>query len=381
MTQEELTRQLFHTAGDGIPAEPLAAHRVIAGARRRRGRRVAAIVAATVGLVVLGTAVVVGGHGRDRGGLPSHDPTLNPTRSTQTWREWLAGLPDGEPPGLPYIMGHTVMYASMELDLRDYRYNVVGAAPHGLLIEELAANGYQLRYGLRHEDSTERWLTPYAPAVPTVSTDGRQLAFPAGGVLRLYDLDREELVASIDAGQYASPLTITDRGIVYSGGDPRTTGKTLLWTPGREPVEMGFTPFATSTDLQYALVAEPGTPCASAVRVEADLTGTVVYEGCWRNRPLALAPDGLHVLTPDLHLIGLEDSSNIALTTARIRIWVPEAVWEDPDHVLVKVQDTDGVSGAGPVGLVRCSTDGDCESVFDRIHDVRVLDPSIRPYG
>jgi hypothetical protein len=399
MMDDATTRDLVRAAAAQIPTRPIDPDQLIAraGNAPRPSRRalgaVAAVLAVLAATGVIG--VLVDSHRSSHGDQhPTGRHTTSSTAAPSSVAAWVRALPPGALPQLPYFKGREFFNGSQRVGLKGYPYKILGAAPHGFLVQEIRS-GYEFRYGIVHGNGHLTWLTvPTFDPIETMSKDQRQLAIAGGNKIQIVDLVNERVTATFRSDSpVADLIAVTDRGVLFDTDQTYATGQANLWSAHHPVRVLPFQPFAASIDLRHALVRSGGS-CADAVEVLPEETTLVVYHGCGNARPISLSPDGLHALTPDLHTIDLRDGSAHAMSGtgtrpgfAQLSFQDHQIAWEDDTHALIELTTTGRQDGPGTSALIRCSTAGECERLFAHVprhpasgyYDVQLLDPTTQP--
>jgi hypothetical protein len=387
---EPALRPGLHKLADAAPLIIDADYRTIwqaAMARRRRRARAAVALSAASVLCAIAIVLPLSGVVQISSDDPSttRQPSHHPSDQAASVTAWIASLPTGRPPSVPYRQGSwTVHDGDQSFSTRGERYNVLDKVPGGYLVEEWpSADAYEWRVGVLDVTREVTWLNGAGRSpMPLLSPDHAYAAIASdnGTTIRVYDLRRLTEVASVEADGYASPVRFVHTGLVYSVDDLTPSAYAMLWDPahpGDDPVALGFVPQAVTGNLSRALLAVQK-PCWEAIDTAAADQRSTLYRSCGLQRTYTISPDGGHALTSDFHVIDLDRGTAARFDGAPTHgIIMPVAVWEDSEHVLLRIRrhPTRGGLHEDPV-IVRCSVVSlACEVSVDGYgKDLRLLD-------
>jgi hypothetical protein len=380
MNEREAT-DLLDKLGSQVTVGPPPVKRVLEDGKRglsRRRRLLTTSAVAAVSLVIAAAALVRPGtsvEGPTTGGptgghVRTISPTVEPGQASSV-RTWVASLPQGGPPAVPYLVGDTFHDGAASWSTRGEPYRVLDKVPGGYLVEGNPDREYAWRYGIRDGSGGVSWLgaAPEFDPLAVLSTDHSQLAVVAGSLIHLFDLEQRTELASIDAGGYVEPIQLVDAGLLYAVYSGTGNGQAHLWKPaanGGAPVDLQYIPASVSDDLTRALVPDSNIRCWRAVDVSGTQVTSTLYKSCGLQRTYTISPDGAHALTVDMKVVNLNSGTASAFADAPTDgPTMPDAVWEDSEHVLLRLELRPAPSGLDREAVtVRCSVvTSDCERV------------------
>jgi hypothetical protein len=365
MNHDEL-HDLLTRATDAIESPRLGSGALRAAGARRTGRRRSIVVSVGAALAVAAVVAAVTGplaSQRENGNPAAPSTDTAPTAGGLA--RWVAGLPEGDPPEVPYLKGMTLHLpdgSAVEIPGEDAA--IVGITVKGpvVLVEDTRSGQFTSRYLVvhtttgRHDEIPRSILGGYVQDEVT-SPDGR--LFIAGS--NVIDLQNSNVVAVLPA-HAAVLLSWTDAGVQYAD----KAGRQWLWEPRSEPWQLKEpTWFPSQLD-------------PTEVGNKNDAVGLATSEGCtevvhvyrgsqhderWGRRcqgpaAVTMSPEGSWLLTRDLGVVDAVNMTTLPLATPTPGELPPDtgAYWTSDSVVLLAL----------PWGVVRCDViTRDCERATD----------------
>lgn len=387
---DRAVRTALEAEADGIAVPSPALDELLAGGRaaaRARRRRIGTGVAAAVLAVAVGGAVAVQPHllgsqgpvgpASERTGEPAPTPTVPAT---------LADLPDGDPPGMPFLERGRLHSDGVTVGTG---FSTTSLMVGGRIVvtETLGQSGLRVVHLLDRASGEQSLLTDQASGPPVVGVDGRYAAWPVDSpdpgstTVQLWDVGKEA-----SAGTVTFPfrgvccdnpfrlLGIDAEGRVYGAGFARGRDQTWVAEPGSqasvvEGLERGFVTEVAPWGL--VLTVEPSSKSAGTTQVLGRIDSAATFRELTRvqSPQSAVSWDGASIAYLDMGRFKVRDIDSGRERTMLLPndARVVDILWEDGTSLLVQV------TGSDRDAWVRCSAEtGECElaATLRRPYDV-----------
>ncbi|WP_328991509.1 hypothetical protein OG394_35050 [Kribbella sp. NBC_01245] len=390
---DDRVKRVMTTEADRLtPTGDLARTAIRRGVRIRRGRRAAGIGIAAVGVVlaVFLPTTILNSSGPDPTASPS--PAAPPVvRATQeapnpgsaAIDQWLAGLPRGPLPRVPYLTSTYLQDGTQRVPFSAVATPndlwPIGRVPDGWLIGILPSaspDKPQLgRYSVLMQPDRFAELARGELRGAVVSPDGKRIAYaiiPAGGQPRaaVFDVGTRKEVASVGIGRTTRIDGWNAAGIWLSSlPDSAKPMQLSRWIPGKAVQELGIGAVVVPSGRTDRMVQRSGD--CDQITTFGERGFSVVAKYCgFGDSGSVLSADGAVFITADgvARTVGFQHQTQLD--------WLPgvplgDHAWEDGDQVLLAVDtETRRV-------LVRCDVhSGKCERALTAPTDSLMFGPS-----
>lgn len=220
----------------------LADEMVSRGARARRRRRTGAAVAGlALAAVLVPVLQGIGGNTSTVGPVAprpsvSHTPHPGPVQQPGAW---VARLPDGRPPLVPYLQGMTYHWSpspgeDASYPVPDINTNVFGPVHGGVMVGLTGVAGtFHPQFGIAAPDGRFLRLGEGPAYGMAASPDGREVAVADSRAreIRVYDAATGAQLSSVSAMD-ARVLSWGPGGVYYETGVLSGNGRIWAWSPG-----------------------------------------------------------------------------------------------------------------------------------------------------
>lgn len=378
---ETRLRTALHEEAGPLVAPPALADDTAARGARVHGRRRAAVAVAGVAVVALAVPFI---HA-----LTSSTTTVQPVAPSPTVRHsphrtsapepvqqpdaWVAGLPDGRPPAVPYLQGMTYHWSAQPgqdatYAVPDVNTNVFGPVRGGVAVGLMDTPAGHPEFGVAAPGGAFRRLGNGAAFGAAASPDGSRVAVGATGArqIQVYDVATGAKLSSVKAAG-ARVLSWGPGGVYYETGYLSGNEKTWVWDPGSATRPE---PATAALDRHgFGLTVDPG--CTKLVSQDG-VSGCLAVP--YSATDQVVSPDGRYVgylaTGPDRSAwVAVLDTStgrssrlSARLPATAIDFQPDNLVWESGDQLLF-VLDT-RTHGRPAASMVRCSVTGGCEVAF-----------------
>lgn len=387
-TIEKRVRTVLTAEADRLAPDPQLA--AVAIRRGRRGRRVrragltAVVTAAVVAAVAVPTFLA-----RQGGQEPAPAPTKTPSGPALIGiSKWVAELPEGPAPTVPYAKDGFLRDGQREVRLPDNARTalVFGRVDGGWFAGLPSPTGRPGRYGLLREDGTfTSYLSGRWSLGASLSPDGKQAVIGVsepGKPSRIIVLETATgtVVDSLTTpaladGPPASNASVRgwNSGGIWLNGPLRTGDPAELisrWLPGTEPVRTARRSSELLVNRTSNKMVETGGTCQQVLETSPSGSLALADRECIAYlAERALSPDGRVLMSDEGHVL---DTSG----AGRRRTDVPDLMfgeqasmrvvtWEDPSHPLLLFASVEG--DTHNYAAVRCDLDsGDCQRVLEQ---------------
>lgn len=375
---ETRLRTALHEEAGPVVAPPELAGDLAARGARVRGRHRAAVAVAGVAAVAVAVPFL---HAITTSTTTMEPVAPSPTVSHSPHRTsapapvqqpdaWVAGLPDGGPPSVPYLRGMTYQWSPRPGQVATYpvpdvNTNVFGPVRGGVAVGLMDTPAGHPYFGIATPGVAFRRLGNGTAFGMAASPDGSRVAVGATGTrqIQVYDVATGAKLSSVRAVN-ARVLSWGPGGVYYETG--YLSGNTQLWvwdpTSGGRPSSA----VAALNEHGVGLTSDPG--CTKLV-TQHGVSGCLAVPHSATDQ--AVSPDGRYVgylaTGPDRSAwVAVLDTSTGR--TARLSARLPATavagqphnlVWESGDGLLFVLNTR--AHGRPAASMIRCSPTGGCE--------------------